>query len=256
MADGRKSICVITPYYKEDQAMMTRCIDSVRRQTVPVDHILVADGFPQAWLDGKPVRHIKFDKPHGDFGNAARGIAAVMAIAEGYSGICFLDADNWYDDDHIESCLAALNANPEASVAAAQRRFVRPDCSVFAAVRPAELPRHEHIDTNCYLFQQKAFPIVHVWATMPKELAVFGDHLFYLLTVGEGLKPAIVPKPTVNYLCMMDHVYIKYGEEPPPGARSTTEWSVCQAWLNGLSPEAFLQVKLLTQLNLFQEAAA
>jgi hypothetical protein len=62
--DGR--YCVVTPYFKEDRAMLQRCMDSVRRQTTKVDHMLVADGFPQDWISTEPVRHLILDRPHAD----------------------------------------------------------------------------------------------------------------------------------------------------------------------------------------------
>jgi hypothetical protein len=254
MTDARKRVCVVTPYFKEDRAMIERCMDSVRRQTIPTEHILVADGFPQDWLSKMPVRHITLDRPHADFGNLARGMGAMMAIAEKYSAITFLDADNWYDNDHIESCLTALKTNPRCLFAAAQRRFVRPDGTVMATVTPAELPHHEHIDTNCFFFLPRLYYLLHHWCTMPQELSESGDHLFYLLLAG-SYAPAIVPKQTVNYTCMVEQIYREKGEEPPPGAKPAGHWKDRQAWLNGLSAEEFVQVKLLTGLNLFQEPA-
>ena len=58
MGGGGGRYCVVTPYFKEDRAMLQRCMDSVRRQTTKVDHMLVADGFPQDWISTEPVRHL------------------------------------------------------------------------------------------------------------------------------------------------------------------------------------------------------
>ncbi len=121
----QSNICVVTPYYREDRAILQRCLESVRRQAFAVDHLLVADGFPQDWLDAAPVRHIRLDRAHGDYGNAARGVAALLAIAEKYQAIAFLDADNWYADNHLETCFAAARANPQAPYVIARREFVR-----------------------------------------------------------------------------------------------------------------------------------
>ena len=74
---------VITPYYKEDPALLRRCMDSVRAQTVPTEHFLVADGYPQDWIDAEPVRHLKLDRSHRDYGNTPRGVAALLATSEG-----------------------------------------------------------------------------------------------------------------------------------------------------------------------------
>jgi hypothetical protein len=61
----------------------------------------VSDGFPQDWLDSANVRHIRLGRPHNDAGNTPRGLGALLAVSEGYDGIGLLDADNWYDEDHI-----------------------------------------------------------------------------------------------------------------------------------------------------------
>ncbi len=68
-----------------------------------------------------------------------------------------------------------------------------------------------------------------------------------------GLTPAIIPKATVNYLCMFEQVYRDKGEEPPVGAKPSLSWSNRQAWLNGLSPDELALVRSLTGLNLQQE---
>jgi len=42
---------VVSPYYTESRKLISRCIDSVKRQTVLTDHLLIADGFPEDWID-------------------------------------------------------------------------------------------------------------------------------------------------------------------------------------------------------------
>ena len=103
---------VITPYYKEDPALLRRCMDSVRAQTVPTEHFLVADGHPQDWIDAQPVRHLKLDRAHGDYGNTPRGVASMLACSEGYPAIMMLDADNWLEPQHVELCLQAVASRP------------------------------------------------------------------------------------------------------------------------------------------------
>ena len=36
---GSARVLVVTPYYKESQAVLLRCIESVRAQSVTVDHL-------------------------------------------------------------------------------------------------------------------------------------------------------------------------------------------------------------------------
>jgi glycosyltransferase involved in cell wall biosynthesis len=129
---------IVTPYYKEMQPVLERCIASVKAQTLAADHIVVADGFPQDWIDRAGVRHIKLDRSHKDYGNAARGLGALMAVAEAYEGIGFLDADNWLDKEHVATC---VETGQGVDIAVARRRFVRPDGTDF---RMAEEPGHRH----------------------------------------------------------------------------------------------------------------
>jgi hypothetical protein len=252
MGGGGGRYCVVTPYFKEDRAMLKRCMDSVRRQTTKVDHMLVADGFPQDWISTEPVRHLILDRPHADYGDVARGVGALTAVAEKYDGIAFLDADNWYDDDHVTCCLAAARNTPGSAFAAAQRKFVRHDGSVMGPVRPAEIPHAEHIDTNCYFFLPKSYHFLHYWCTIPRELSASGDHLIYLLLHLHSMKPGVVPKPTVNYLCNFEQIYRQIGEEPPPDAKPLVNWNDQQAWINSLSAEELGVVRSLTGLGLVQ----
>jgi hypothetical protein len=252
MGDRDLRYCVVTPYFKEEKAMLKRCMDSVRRQIAGVEHMLVADGFPQDWISAEPVRHLILDRPHADYGDVARGVGALTAVAEKCDAIAFLDADNWYDDDHVACCLTAAQQTPGSAYVAAQRKFVRHDGSVMAPVRPAEVPHAEHIDTNCYFFLPKSYHFLHYWCTIPQELSSSGDHLFYLLLQLHSMTQAVVPKPTVNYLCNFEHIYRHIGEEPPPGARPLVNWNNQQTWINSLSPDELDLVRSLTGLALVQ----
>jgi hypothetical protein len=175
------------------------------------------------------------------------------AVNSGYDGVMFLDADNWYDDDHVEKCLAVVADNPTTAFIAARRRFVRTDLTVMASVIPSELPFEEHVDTNCMFLRWPIFPFLHHWCTMPQELAGSGDHLFYLLMMVNGLKPACVPTPTVNYLCLFDTVYRELGEEPPAEAKPIISWEDNQAWIDSLSPIDLARICNLVGMRLFQK---
>jgi hypothetical protein len=246
-----KRFCVITPYFRESREMLEFCAASVARQTLPADHMFIADGHPQDWLDELPVRHVKLDRAHGDYGNLARGLGALMAAREKYDGIAFLDADNWYDEDHMEACLAAAAANPETAYVVAQRRFVRPNRSIMETVTPADLPLADHIDTNCYVLLPNSYHLLHYWSTLPKELATHGDMLFrHILKNYISIPPAITAHRTVNYSCMFEGVYLEKREIPPEGAKEYVDWRRCQTWLDALSDRDLALVQRLAGLNL------
>jgi len=248
-------ICVITPYYKEGRELLVRCLDSVRRQTVQVDHLLVSDGFPQDWLDDAGVRHIRLDRAHGDYGNVGRGVGAMMAIAEKYRAIAFLDADNWCEPDHIECCLAAAARQPAAPYVVARRDFVKPDGTALRLPNSEDFPNGDHVDTNCYLLLPPTFPLLHHWCTSPREFAAVGDRLFRQVLKTRLGPPALVAhKTTINYLCLFEGLYRAAGEEPPPGAKPGVDWRPAIAWLKALSPEDLALVDPLSGLTLSQLA--
>jgi hypothetical protein len=222
---------IITPYYKEDRSLLERCIDSVRKQSVPTDHFVVADGFPQDWIDNAGVRHFKLDRGHGDFGNTPRGVGALIAIGEEYSGIGLLDVDNWLETDHVEACLAAARASAvPCDYVVAQRAYRRPDETIMS------LPDEEgHVDTNCFFFLRGSFSVIPHWAMMPKNLAPLCDRYFYAMMRRQPLAAARVPRPTVNYHCLWAALYQAIGEAPPPGAKPNIDDAQVERWLRSLN---------------------
>jgi hypothetical protein len=248
-ADGRYAI--ITPYYKEDRSLIERCIDSVRRQSVPTEHLVVADGHPQTWIDGAGVRHLKLDRSHGDFGNTPRGIGALIAISEGYNGIGLLDADNWLEDDHVEACLAAARTTTApCDYVIALRTFRRPDATIMP-IREEQ----GHVDTNCYFFLRGAFCAIPHWAMMPKDLAPIGDRYFLAMMRSRSFIHARMSRPTVNYLCGWESLYRAIGEAPPPETKPNIDATKVEHWLRSLDRRELEIAGRLTGVSFLAGAA-
>lgn len=225
---------VVTPYHTEDRTTLQRCIDSVRNQTVGAEHLLVADGNPQDWIDGEGVRHLRLDRAHSDYGNTPRGIGAVLAAAEGFDAIALLDADNWLDPNHLEVCLsAAAGAGRKCDFVIARRRFRRPDESVLPV--PDESVS-EHVDTNCFVFLPGSYHMLSFWALMPKPLSVAGDRFFWAGVRARRLVGALVTEVvTVNYVTMWAGEYLKNGETPPDEAKTVADFDPMRDWLRSLN---------------------
>jgi hypothetical protein len=222
---------IVTPYYKEPRATIERCVESVRRQTVAADHFLVADGFPQSWLDDVGVNHIRLRHAHRDFGDTPRAIGALVAISQRYKCIGFLDADNWYEDDYVDVCSTPANSvAPEPiDLVIAKRRMVRMDGT------PTTYPEESgHVDTSCYWFLEGAFHLLHYWLTIPGELAPIGDRVFYQMIRSRKLSVREAPKITVNYTCTVQEIYHALGERPPPGTKPGPDFEAIRKWLLGL----------------------
>jgi hypothetical protein len=226
----KQSYAIVTPYYKEDRALLERCMNSVRSQTVSADHLLVADGFPQAWIDGKQARHFKLDRSHGDFGNTPRGVGALIAVAEEYNGIGVLDADNWLEHDHVEVCLAAGRAlDIPCDYVIAKRIWRRPDESILPAAEESD-----HIDTNCFFFLRGSFSVLSRWGTMPKRLSPICDRIFWAMLRQQPFTQARVTRATVNYHCIWESIYRSLGETPPADAKPNTAVDLISSWISSL----------------------
>ncbi|NCT03508.1 MAG: glycosyltransferase [Sphingomonadales bacterium] len=196
--------------------------------SVPADHFLIADGAPQPWLDEASVRHIRLDRTHGDFGNVARGIGAVLAAGEGYDAIAFLDADNRIDPDHVARCLAA-GQTAQADVVIAQRRFELPDGT------PVPVPDDDGlIDTNCLFMLSGAFPVIARWALVPPALAAIGDRLFHAALVAAGCRRVCTDAASLTYVSRWAAHYAVLGRAIPADARNI-DLAAISAWLSALS---------------------
>ena len=229
-SSGRYAI--ITPYYKEPREMLQRCLESVKRQTMTADHFFVSDGFPQDWLDHACARHIRLGCAHRDAGNTARGIGALLAVSERYDGIGMLDADNWYDDDHIEVCSAAATSIREApaDLVIARRRMMRMDGT------PTDFPEEpDHVDTSCFWFLEGSFHLLHYWLTMPVVLAPICDRVFYSMIKSRNLALRHVPKITVNFTYRNENLYRVLGETLPPDVKPVIDLRPIFNWLLGLN---------------------
>lgn len=224
---------VITPYYKEDEFQLRRCIDSVKAQTYPTDHYVVADGFPQDWIDATGVHHIPMRQGARNFGNTPRSIGGLAALAQNYDAICFIDADNWIDPDHVETCFRAARAAKNVDYVIAGRRFVRMDGS---ALDYDDEPSDIHVDTNCFFLLPTAFRMTPLWGLTPNELTIICDRIFYLGLRAAGLRHVETDKITVNYLATHKHFFQIIGEEVPPYAKELDHSEMC-AWIEGLSEE-------------------
>jgi hypothetical protein len=136
-------VAVVTPYFREPLDWLRQCHASVRAQTHACTHVMVADGHPQSEVAGWPgLRHIALPTSHGDYGDTPRAIGSIEAIGAGFDAIAYLDADNAYAPDHIESLVelqrrtgAAFRSWPSASTATA--RLLPTPIACSSAGRPS-----------------------------------------------------------------------------------------------------------------------
>jgi cellulose synthase/poly-beta-1,6-N-acetylglucosamine synthase-like glycosyltransferase len=236
-------IAVVTPYFKEGREVLQKCLASVQAQSVPADHVFLADGHPQYWLEEhRHVTHIELRKNVGDFGDTPRSLGFVVAMRGGYDLIQFLDADNVLMPDHFEVVLSHFRGLPEAEypdLVVARRHMLRPDGSIL----PVSIPEDDagkHIDTSCYVFFRSAFFAGLKWSLIPRQLGFMDDRVFFAMLTHAGLqRVAFNQSKTVGYTCWWDSVYREAGEEPPPNCKRLEEHrAAAREWWRTLDPHS------------------
>jgi hypothetical protein len=169
---------------------------------------------------GWNVRHVILPVAHADVGNTPRSVGSLLADAEGYDFIAYLDADNWYRPDHLSS-LVQLYEVTKAPVCCAWRTFHRPDGSPLPLDEDTASRALAHVDSNCFFLHRTAFRINAVWHRMPRELHPAADRVFRAALKKAGFAFAYTQQQTVAYRTLHELHYAYAGEPPPPGFKSS-----------------------------------
>jgi hypothetical protein len=215
------NIAVISPYYRETLPVLSTCHRSVRDQSVPCTHVMVADGLPSAEVQSWPVEHLILPRSHNDFGSTPRVVGSFHAVGLGFDGVAFLDADNWYRPNHLQNLLD-VHARTGAPFITSSRVLCRIDGSVLTTSNAFE--SDNFADTSCMLIMRPAFGVLANWVLMPQYAQPISDRVFLHLARQSGTKIAHSPEPTVHYRCVRSDIYEMLRETPPPGARPPADY--------------------------------
>lgn len=217
--------------------MLARCHDSVKAQTHASAHIVVADGFPHPIFENNPeVLHLKLPCACADNGNTPRALGSLFAEAQGFDAIAFLDADNWFEPDHLAKMIAAQNASG-ASVIGCKRRFFSLD-EESLPIQEREEDLGLHVDTSCWLIFKPAFSLLRVWL-MPKVLGPVCDRVFFQKLLIENIPYRLTPHRTVCFTTQYAYHYNLAGRPAPEGAKDAGEFTRAYDFLS--SPEGQAQ---------------
>jgi glycosyltransferase involved in cell wall biosynthesis len=209
-------IAIVTAYFNETFDQLKRCHDSVLAQSGgDVTHFMVSDGRPNTNIDNWNCVHIKLPN-HGDYGDTPRAVGATSASALGFDAICFLDADNWLDDDHV-STLAAVAEEHDLDVVTVARRIVTKDFRVLGTCEESD--GLNFTDTNCYFIRRPAFPACAAWAYKDPADGIVGDRRFWKAITEGDYSRAHVRKPTINYVSTLAFHYQMFNETPPEDSK-------------------------------------
>jgi hypothetical protein len=237
-------VAVVSPYFRESLDWLRECHDSVRAQTHACTHIMVADGYPRAEVAAWPgLRHIALPVTHGNGGDTPRAIGSIEAIGAGFDAIAYLDSDNSYAPDHIES-LVDLHRRTGAAFCSSTRYLCRVDGSIMAECLSCD--GETFVDTNCMFFGRQAFRMVTAWVLMPDFAHVLCDRVVFRAIKNAELQTAHTGRPTVYYRSKLSDVYRNLGEPIPPGVSERNPWQQDAAhdlWVAGGRPTLRVEFK-------------
>lgn len=192
-------VAVVTPYYKETDLQLTRCMDSVGKQTYKnVTHILVSDGFPKQWKSKlSQFEHITLPMSHDDAGATPRAIGALSAFSRGYDAVSFLDADNWYEPNHIEKMVQTMTIT-NARALVATRTIYSTDLKKLYDDH-IESDGKNMADTNCMFLHRRIMHFLSAWITEPQQKMI-SDKVFWEICKNNGVEFIRCTEPTVAYV--------------------------------------------------------
>jgi hypothetical protein len=123
-------------------------------------------------------------------------------LNEGADIVCFLDADNLFEPNHVSSLLdlyAQAAARGETLDAVFAYRHIFFPGHEHLRIKDAEDLRHTHVDTSCLSFAQSAAFMWPIWGMIPRALTPIGDRVMFNLLNLHQLKVAWTGLHTVLY---------------------------------------------------------
>ena len=209
------NVFVVTPYFQTEEAWIRLAHASVRNQTIPAQHVLVCDGSAPAQIDDFRGTHILLQRNYKDYGNTPRLIGCYNAVTRGADAIAFLDADNWYQPDHLASLMRFAKDN-SLDAASSARTLHRLDGSLMA--KCATVNGRPYIDTSCLLVMRPAFQHMIAWILFAQDSAAVMDQQVWSFLKNAGARLGFLDNPSVCYRTRHATHYRQIGETPPGDA--------------------------------------
>jgi hypothetical protein len=157
---------VITPTTGKDT--VNRAMESVQDQTIPTEHMIVEDGrltnihiFSTEYGD-RQRKKITLPENVGGNGWYGHRVYAAMPLMVNADYILFLDEDNWFEPNHVETLLHKIKSK-DLMWAHSLRRIINErdeyvfddDCEALGRYPTFYDHNVSFVDTNCYCFRRE-----------------------------------------------------------------------------------------------------
>ena len=156
---------VITPTTGKDT--IKKAVISVSKQTIPTEHLLVFDGKEaqekmSEWYLLDDVKTITLPENVGGNGWYGHRVYAAMPLMVNADYILFLDEDNWFEPNHVETMINKIKSK-DLMWAYSLRRIhdesgqyvCDDDCESLGRYPTFYDSNLNFVDTNCYCFRRE-----------------------------------------------------------------------------------------------------
>lgn len=208
-------VTVVTP--TTGASYLKKAIESVQKQTYKhVQHLIFIDGkknldkvsdiIKEVDISSKPLDAIPLPYPVGtERYNGHRMYGASPFFAKG-EFICFLDEDNWLDENHVESLLETVQGNQWAyslrKIVDTEGNYVCNDDCESLGNYPSVMNENDYfVDVNCFFFPRElALQTSPIWYRKAREPGVPEVDRFLTYVLRQNNQVAKCSgKYTVNY---------------------------------------------------------
>ena len=151
-------VMVITPTTGKDT--LDKAIESVKAQTIETEHLVISDG---VHMDTPDVRYFfKLPENVGADGWYGHRVYAAMPLMVNADYILFLDEDNWFEPNHVETMINKIKSK-DLMWAYSLRRICDErgeyvcddDCESLGRYPTFYDHSVNFVDTNCYCFRRE-----------------------------------------------------------------------------------------------------
>ena len=114
--------------------------------------------------------------------------------------VCFLDTDNLWESNHLQSLIDIAKINPEVTMIASDAKWIGANDINWKKIVPAKL-QQGHIDLGQFIYKTSLFRKYGYWFAHPKRKHKYDWELIKKMADGEGDKLVYTHKPTflMNY---------------------------------------------------------
>lgn len=211
-------VAVITPYHNLHSPYLKDCIDSVKAQThQDLIHVMVGDGcsIPPELIHPK-LHNIALPHRLNNYGDSPRSIGVVYAFSLDVDAVAFLDSDNWFAENHLETMVQHCIATQSDVVTSL--RFITHLNGEVMGICP-ESDGKIFCDTNCLFVTRKLAEEAGVWWLIPDDMHVIDDRVMWDTLIHATDRISCTGVPSAFYRSSFEVHYRMFNIPTPPEAK-------------------------------------